>query len=114
MPSPWLVKWYENARSKMSDQLEAEMYDWATKNKYVKMGMKMSKTQKRNLRKKEMAIEAQALEDSAKIIVSNLTRYVDNRGKLLTMRIRKEFGIGITRMSELRQMVREMRMEQNK
>lgn len=113
-PSPWLVKWYEKAREKMSDQLEAEMFDWATKNKYVKMGMKMSKKQKRNLRKKEMEMEVQQLEETAQHIVTALPHYTDERGKLLTMKIRKEYGIGMNRMSELRQMVRELRLAQEK
>lgn len=110
-PSPWLVKWYETAREAMTAQLEKEMFDWATKNKYVKMGMKMSKKEKRNLRKKEMEFEVQQLESAANKIALNYAEYSDTRGKLLAMKIRKEFGFGMGRMSELRQMVREVRFK---
>jgi hypothetical protein len=109
-PTPWLDAWYEKAREAMADQLETEMMNWATKNKYIKLGMKMSKAQKKKLRHQETLLEAQAVEDSAKKIVANFSAYTDSRGNLLRLKIRKEFGLGFARMSELAQLVRELRV----
>lgn len=112
-PTPWLSTWYEDAREKMGIQLEDEMMGWAVKNKYVKGGMKMTKAVKRKMKRQETLYDIQLLEDSAKKIVANLSVYTDAKGNLLKLKIRKEFGFGMGRMSELSQMVREMNRNGN-